>query len=42
MQDFFGFMWLGSIIVFIVGLIKPDIVIRWGEKRTRKKVMLFS
>ena len=28
-------------LAFIIGLIRPTIVIRWGEKRTRGKVLLY-
>lgn len=36
---FFLFTFL-AFIGFIIGLIKPDKVIRWGEKKTRKQVAL--
>lgn len=40
MQDLFGFLLLGSILLFIVGMVKPSLVIRWGaeDKRGRKQV----
>lgn len=36
------FFWLSllSIILFAVGIVNPKLVIRWGEKRNRKKVFL--
>jgi len=36
----FAFLFVVSIVMFIVGMIKPGVVIRWGlpEQRTRKKV----
>ena len=42
MQNLFGFMILGSILLFIVGMVKPSLVIRWGaeDKRDRKKVAI--
>lgn len=32
---------LGSLIAMVVGLIKPSLVIRWGEKKTRLRVLMF-
>lgn len=40
MQNFFGMLWLLSIVGLIIGLIKPSVAIRWGEKRRRKQVLL--
>lgn len=39
---FFVFLFLVSIMVFIAGMVKPKLVIRWGaeEQRTRKKVAI--
>ena len=31
---------LASLIVMVVGLIKPALVIRWGEKKTRPRVLM--
>lgn len=31
---------LGSLIAMVVGLIKPGLVIRWGEKKTRPRVLM--
>lgn len=31
---------LASLIAMVVGLIKPGLVIRWGEKKTRPKVLM--
>lgn len=38
MQDFFGFLLFVSIALLITGLIKPEIVIRWGQKKDRQEV----
>jgi hypothetical protein len=32
---------LGSLIAIIIGLVKPGLVIKWGEKRTRPRVLVF-
>ena len=41
MMSVIGILFFFSFVVLIVGLIKPSIVIRWGEeeKKTRKSVM---
>lgn len=39
MDNLFAFLSFISIVLLIVGLIKPAIVIRWGENKTRLKVV---
>ncbi|WP_215831854.1 hypothetical protein [Pelorhabdus rhamnosifermentans] len=39
-QDFFGFLFLLSLLILIVGIFKPTAVIRWGTVRNRKRVLL--
>lgn len=41
MENLFLLLFLGSFILFIIGLIKPTAVIKWGDelKRTRKSVV---
>lgn len=41
MATFFLFLFLITIVILAVGLIKPAIVIRWGIKRDRKQVLLY-
>lgn len=31
---------LVSLIAMVVGLVKPGLVIRWGEKKTRPRVLM--
>lgn len=38
MTAILGFLYLGLFIVFIVGLVKPALVLRWSNKPTRLKV----
>lgn len=38
MTAILGFLYLGLFIVFIVGLVKPALVLRWSNKPTRPKV----
>ena len=42
MTGLFGTLLLISILVLLVGIIKPEKVIRWGTKRTRGRVVLYS
>lgn len=41
MNNLMLLLFLICIICLIIGIIKPSIVIRWGEKRNRKKVFLY-
>lgn len=41
MEDLFAILLLLSITALFVGLINPKIVIRWGDKKTRGKVLLY-
>jgi len=40
MQNFFGYLFLLSLLILIFGMFKPASVIRWGTIRNRKKVLL--
>lgn len=40
MSGFFIFLFLLSILAFIIGMVKPQTVIRWGETKTRRQVLL--
>ena len=40
MQNFFGILFLLTFLALIVGLVKPSLVIRWGEIKTRGRVLL--
>ena len=41
MDNLFLLLFLVSIVALVVGLIKPDLVVRWGnqEKKNRKSVL---
>ncbi len=41
MATLFVFLFLASLVVLVVGLIKPSWVIKWGQKRGRKQVGLY-
>jgi len=41
MSAFFAFISFVSLIFLIGGLIKPELFIRWGEKRNRKEVLKY-
>lgn len=41
MSSFFGLVFLLNLIAMIVGLIKPDLVIRWNIEKSRKSVLKF-
>ncbi len=41
MADFFGLLLFISIALLITGLIKPELIIRWGEKKDRKEVFKY-
>ena len=32
---------LGCLIAIVIGLVKPGLVIKWGEKKTRPRVLVF-
>lgn len=40
MTGIFGFLFFISVCVLFIGLIKPGIVLRWGKKRSRGRVLL--
>ena len=40
MSVLLGFLFLGSFLALFIGLIKPGIVLRWGKKRSRGRVLL--
>ena len=40
LASLFTFCLLTSFVAFIIGIIKPALVIRWGSKRTRGKALL--
>jgi len=40
MNMLLGLLLLGSLIAMVVGLIKPGLVIRWGEQKTRPRVLM--
>lgn len=40
MVTFFEFLSAAAFFIMIIGLIKPDLVIRWGTIKTRKRVIL--
>lgn len=39
MYSVFSFLLFVSFVALIIGLIKPTLVVRWGEEKTRKKVI---
>jgi hypothetical protein len=41
MSAFFGFISFASLMLFFIGIIKPEAVIRWGEKRDRKTAIKY-
>ncbi|MFZ1288688.1 MAG: hypothetical protein WAR79_01265 [Melioribacteraceae bacterium] len=41
MQTLFGILVLFSILFLIIGLIKPDVILRWETKKTRLKIVLY-
>lgn len=41
MSGFFAFLGVLALIGFIVGLIKPELVIRWGTSKARKQVIIY-
>ncbi|MFA5518826.1 MAG: hypothetical protein WDA74_06165 [Spirochaetota bacterium] len=41
MSTLFGFLCFISFVLFFIGLIKPSIVIRWGDNRGRKEVIKY-
>ena len=40
MSDFLAFLSLICLIALVVGLVKPSLVVRWGEKRTRLRAFM--
>lgn len=40
MNDVLVLLGLGALIAMVVGLVKPGLVIRWGEKKTRPRVLM--
>lgn len=41
MSGFFGFLAFAALIAFIVGMIKPALVVFWGKKKTRGPASLY-
>lgn len=41
MENLFFILFFLSFLVLLIGLISPKAVIRWGENKTRKKVLLY-
>lgn len=41
MAFLFGFLFFVALIILLVGLIKPELVIKWGEKKGRKEVLKY-
>src|SRR5690625_5151673 len=42
MAGLFSILLLVSIVAMVIGLFKPEKVIRWGKKRTRGRVILYG
>ena len=40
MSGFLAFLSLICLIALVVGLVKPSLVVRWGEKRTRLRAFM--
>lgn len=41
MDIFFSFLTFAALIVFIIGMVKPSIVVFWGQKKTRGQACLY-
>lgn len=41
MSGFFGFLAFAALVAFIVGMVKPSLVVFWGKKKTRGPASLY-
>lgn len=42
LEDFLGLLWIISVILLIVGLVKPNAVIRWGDEEKKKRTSVLK